>query len=169
MRRSTFFCRLNATQQRLSVFWQNPWAERTIPRPRNQYRLIRRRSRGSIKAEGVLEEDCQHRPVQYLIMSWNRTTGSSNVEFTQASIFAPSSAVSKCAELLKSKSAAKCGYTKAKKLFICQYSATRSRFQSQKPFFMLSSGYWRYRILWGPLSPRGVAKAAKDDFQWRIR
>ena len=43
-----------------------------------------------LKAEGALEEDCQHRPVQYLNMSWNRTTGPSKVGFAQASIFAPS-------------------------------------------------------------------------------
>src|SRR6516164_4656344 len=41
-----------------------------------------------LKAEVALEEDCQHR--RYSTSTWNRTTGPSNVEFAQASIFAPS-------------------------------------------------------------------------------
>ena len=38
VRRSTSFCRLNATQQRLSAFSPEPWAERTIGAARDQYR-----------------------------------------------------------------------------------------------------------------------------------
>src|SRR5271166_2887964 len=49
VRRSTSFCRLNATQQRPGAFSPRLWAERTI-----------------LKAEEALKENCRHRPVQYL-------------------------------------------------------------------------------------------------------
>ena len=40
-----------------------------------------------LKADGVLDENSKHRPVQYLIISWNRITGPSNAGCAQANIF----------------------------------------------------------------------------------
>ena len=69
VRRSTSFCRLNATQQRLSAFSPKPWAERTIRRRGSSTPtstpVIHRPSCGS-KPRSALEENCRHRPVQYL-------------------------------------------------------------------------------------------------------
>ena len=61
VRRSTSFCRLNATQQRPSAFSPKPWAERTIRRRGSSTPTSTR-----LKAEEALKENCRHRPVQYL-------------------------------------------------------------------------------------------------------
>ena len=65
---STSFCRLNATQQRLSAFSQRLWAEITIG-----LRVINTDEHAGyppaivrLKAEETLEKNCRHRPVQYL-------------------------------------------------------------------------------------------------------
>jgi DDE domain len=43
-----------------------------------------------LKIDGVLEEKCRHRPVQYLgVTSWNRITGRSSAGCAQANILAP--------------------------------------------------------------------------------
>jgi IS6 family transposase len=69
VRRSTFFSRLSATRQRLSAFSAKPWAEKTHPAPR----LINTDEHAGyppaivrLKSVGTLEENCRHRPVQYL-------------------------------------------------------------------------------------------------------
>src|SRR6266436_3227434 len=69
VRRSTSFCRLNATQQRPSAFSPRLWAESTIQAPR----VINTDEHAGyppaivrLKAEEALKENCRHRPVQYL-------------------------------------------------------------------------------------------------------
>jgi LysR family transcriptional regulator, hydrogen peroxide-inducible genes activator len=68
VRRSTFFSQLNAAQQRLSAFSAKPWAEKPSGATRNQHRRARRLSTShrAAKSVGALEENCRHRPVQYL-------------------------------------------------------------------------------------------------------
>jgi hypothetical protein len=60
VRRSTSFCRLNATQQRPSAFSPRLWAENTDERAGYPPAIVR------LKAEEALKENCRHRPVQYL-------------------------------------------------------------------------------------------------------
>jgi hypothetical protein len=69
VRRSTSFCRLNATQQRPSAFLPRLWAERTIRRRGSSTPTstpVIRRPIVRLKAEEALKENCRHRPVQYL-------------------------------------------------------------------------------------------------------
>jgi DDE domain len=64
VRRSTSFSRLNAMQRRPNASSPKRWAERTI--------INTDKHSGyppaivQLKAEGALEENCRHRPVQYL-------------------------------------------------------------------------------------------------------
>ena len=69
VRRSTSFCRLNATQQRPSAFLAKALGGENHPAPRvintDQHAgyppaIVR------LKAEEALKENCRHRPVQYL-------------------------------------------------------------------------------------------------------
>jgi hypothetical protein len=69
VRRSTFFSRLNATQQRLSSFLGKALGVENHPAPR----VINTDEHAGyppaivrLKSVGALEENCRHRPVQYL-------------------------------------------------------------------------------------------------------
>src|SRR5271165_4532851 len=81
VRRSTSFCRLNATQQRLSAFSQRLWAERTI-RGRGSSTptsmpVIRRPSCG-LKPRRLWRRIDGIDRCSTSIMFWNRITGPSN-------------------------------------------------------------------------------------------
>src|SRR5712691_2521044 len=75
VRRSTSCSRPNAMQQLPSTFWPKRSAEQTIRRresstptsmPLTQPAIVQ------LKDEGVLEENCQHRPVQYLWCAFSK-------------------------------------------------------------------------------------------------
>src|SRR5271165_3305406 len=90
VRRSTSFCRLNATQQRLSAFSQRLWAERTIRRRGSStptsMPVIRRPSRG-LKPRRLWRRIAGIDRCSTSIMFWNRITGPSNAGCAQANIF----------------------------------------------------------------------------------
>src|SRR5580698_5650161 len=90
VRRSTSFCRLNATQQRLSAFSQRLWAERTIRRRGSStptsMPVIRRPSCG-LKPRRLWRRNAGIDRCSTSIMFWNRITGPSNAGCPQASIF----------------------------------------------------------------------------------
>src|ERR1700731_2112354 len=78
VRRSTSFCRLNATQQRLSAFSPKPWAERTIRRRGSSTptstSVIHRPSCGS-KPRRLWRRLAAMARRRTSIMSWNSTPG----------------------------------------------------------------------------------------------
>src|SRR5580698_7849658 len=93
VRRSTSFCRLNATQQRSSAFSPRLWAERTIPRHGSSIPtstpVIHRPSCGS-KPRRLWWRIAGIDRCNILTTFWNRIIGRSSAGYAQASIFAPS-------------------------------------------------------------------------------
>src|ERR1700736_3858250 len=93
VRRSTSFCRLNATQQRLSAFSPRPWAERTIRRRGSSTPtstpVIHRPSCGS-KPRRLWRRIAGIDRCSISTMSWNRIIGRSSAASARVSIFAPS-------------------------------------------------------------------------------
>src|ERR1700719_5106143 len=88
--RSTSFCRLSATQQRLNASSPRPWAERTIRRRGSSTPtstpVIRRPSYGS-KPRAFWWRIAGIDRCSTSIMFWNRITGPSNAGCAQANIF----------------------------------------------------------------------------------
>jgi hypothetical protein len=98
VRRSTSFSRPNAMQRADEHFLPTALGRENHPAPpviNTDKHAAYPPAIVELKADGVLEQKCTHyssthRPVQFLITSWNRITGPSNAGCVQASIFAPS-------------------------------------------------------------------------------